>query len=979
MPSDQSLQTSAPPGLSLDKLVQGTVADRFPANRVLSLSGPNGGFFVHDGRLDIFAQEIAPDGRPGLRHYLCTIAAPGFVGVFPGDDAAKVTISAVSRNATLSSIGGSDLCGLAAKDAADLSVLLSGWIESLAGGLSRFFIPRSAPACILSPGLEQIAAPDSLVVTAKGAVWARIQDGEGRLMGLEEGLVKAGSAMIPITMDTWLLPGTHMAVAGQSMEAACTAGEIFDHLSHYHRVYAACLACALEKRQNIEASRLRKRSEKGAQSLGDALGRFVRLVSSFDAHCAAKSPDDALAQACAIAAKPLGITVADTPRLARRRGGDRPLTVEMIARIARFRTRQVALRGDWWRQDLGPMVAFAEEDGRPLALVPHKDRFYSVHDPMSGAPPCRVTQALASNIAPLAWVLYAPLPDGRITPFGLLKLGLRNQRRDLLVALLSGLLASLVANILPIATAATFAHIIPGHHSGQLIQVGLALIMTAAAHVIFKITGDVALLRIEGRMAGKLQAGILDRLLRLPSSFFNRYSTGDLASRTLTIETLRKALTGLVLSSCLAALFSLVSLGLLFYYQPWAALTACFLMLLMLSVATFCGMRQLANLMEGEALSGSIQSQVLQMISGVAKLRVAGAENRAWINWSRNFTELRARSQRSRRVSTLFSVYLAIQDGLSMALIFAVIAGTSGGTMETGAFLAFVSAFSMFMAAMTQLSRTIIQCFAVTPMVNLSRVLLDAVPEVDGNKAFPSQLMGHIEVNGVCFRYDRESPRVLNGLSLQVKPGQFIALVGPSGCGKSTLIKMLLGFEQPEAGGVFYDGVDLRTLDVQAVRRQIGVVLQAGRLMPGTIYENIKGASDASVDDAWDAARMAGLEADIRAMPMGMHTVLTEGTAALSGGQIQRLLIARAVVSKPRILLFDEATSALDNKTQAVVTDSLGRLSVTRIVIAHRLSTVQHADTIFVMDAGRVVESGTYAELMDRNGLFADLAHRQLT
>jgi ABC-type bacteriocin/lantibiotic exporter with double-glycine peptidase domain len=265
------------------------------------------------------------------------------------------------------------------------------------------------------------------------------------------------------------------------------------------------------------------------------------------------------------------------------------------------------------------------------------------------------------------------------------------------------------------------------------------------------------------------------------------------------------------------------------------------------------------------------------------------------------------------------------------------------------------------------------------PLIKFTEPILSAQPEVDSSKADPGRLSGNIEIVNTTFRYERGGPKILDSLSITIRPGEFIALVGPSGCGKSTLMKLLLGFERPETGGIYYDSRDLRNLDMQAVRRQIGVVLQTGKLMPGSLYENIRGPTEATVDDAWEAARMAGIEEDIRAMPMGLHTVLTEGTASLSGGQVQRLLIARALVGKPRILLFDEATSALDNRTQAVVTESLSRLNVTRVAIAHRLSTVMEATRIYVLDGGKVAEMGSYSELMAKNGIFADLAKRQLT
>jgi ABC-type bacteriocin/lantibiotic exporter with double-glycine peptidase domain len=256
--------------------------------------------------------------------------------------------------------------------------------------------------------------------------------------------------------------------------------------------------------------------------------------------------------------------------------------------------------------------------------------------------------------------------------------------------------------------------------------------------------------------------------------------------------------------------------------------------------------------------------------------------------------------------------------------------------------------------------------------------LVSAEVEIADDRKPPGELTGSVELSRVTFRYVPEGPPVIDNLSLRVAPGEYVAIVGPSGSGKSTLFRLLLGFEKAESGAVFFDGKALDTLDVSAVRRQLGVVLQNGRLATGSLYENICGGLQLPLDHAWDAARIAGLDDDIRKMPMGMHTAIAEGVNTLSGGQRQRVLIARAIARRPRILLFDEATSSLDNRSQAIVSDSLEALNVTRIVIAHRLSTVRRADRIVVVSEGRVVQSGTFAALSEEKGVFANFAQRQL-
>jgi ATP-binding cassette subfamily C protein len=371
---------------------------------------------------------------------------------------------------------------------------------------------------------------------------------------------------------------------------------------------------------------------------------------------------------------------------------------------------------------------------------------------------------------------------------------------------------------------------------------------------------------------------------------------------------------------------------------------------------------------------------VLQLLSGIAKLKVVGAEVRAFGVWARLFGEQRRLRFRTRTLGGRLMVFNAAYPALCTMLLFDAILSRAGtpGALTTGEFLAFVAAFNVCLGATLTTSSTLINSLGVVPMYEQIRPILATLPEVSAGKHAPGELSGAVELQHVHFRYQADGPEVLHDVSVRIQPGEFVAFVGPSGSGKSTLFRMLLGFELPEAGSIHYDGQELSGLDIQAVRRQIGVVLQQGRLMAGDIFTNIVGSSLATLDDAWEAARMAGLDDDVRAMPMGMHTMISEGGGTLSGGQRQRLMIARALVNRPRILLFDEATSALDNRTQDIVTQSLSRLQTTRVVIAHRLSTIVNADRIHVIQAGRVVESGTCAELLARDGTFAEMAKRQL-
>jgi NHLM bacteriocin system ABC transporter ATP-binding protein len=447
----------------------------------------------------------------------------------------------------------------------------------------------------------------------------------------------------------------------------------------------------------------------------------------------------------------------------------------------------------------------------------------------------------------------------------------------------------------------------------------------------------------------------------------------------MSIDTIRQTLSGNTLNSVLASLFSIFSLGLLFYYDARLAWLAIGLVAAAIIVTMAAGYLQIKYQRELVDIQGRVSGMVLQLITGITKFRVAGTEERAFVYWAKAFSDQKRTAYEARTVANALVVFNSAYTILASMAIFAAMSLSAENQMTTGEFLGFYAAFSQFLLGALQVSLAVISTLSVVPAYERAKPIFRTAPEISETRASPGELSGEIEVSTVSFRYKENGPLVLRQISLHVEPGEFVALVGPSGSGKSTLLRLLLGFETPEAGAVYYNGQDLSSLDVQEVRRQMGVVLQNGRLLTGTILENIIGSSLMTIDEAWVAAQMCGLDDDIKRMPMGMHTLVSEGGGTLSGGQRQRLLIARAVVTRPRILFFDEATSALDNRTQSIVSESLEKLQTTRVVIAHRLSTIQNADRIYVFESGRIVQQGAYRELIKQPGQFMDLARRQLT
>lgn len=298
--------------------------------------------------------------------------------------------------------------------------------------------------------------------------------------------------------------------------------------------------------------------------------------------------------------------------------------------------------------------------------------------------------------------------------------------------------------------------------------------------------------------------------------------------------------------------------------------------------------------------------------------------------------------------------------------------------LSVSEFMGFQAAFAGFNATLVSLIPYVATIFTVKPYLENLKPILEAEPEVTEDKEDAPSLSGDIEIKNVFYSYGPDLPLVLKGISLHVQPGESVAFVGASGCGKSTLMRLLLGFETPTQGAIYFDGQALAGLNVSSVRTQMGVVLQNGQLLAGDIFTNIVGTSPLTQDDAWEAARMVGLDRDIENMPMGMHTMISEGAGNISGGQRQRILLARSLANRPKIIILDEATSALDNTTQAIVTKSMNAIRATRITVAHRLSTIKDADRIFVMQDGIIAEEGDYETLMKQDGLFAKLARRQM-
>ena len=950
-------------------------------NAPLRLDGP-AVWFIAAGSAEVFA---VPETGEGPRTHLCSAAAGQVLcGTRPDGDGARLGLLAVGHAGTRLRRLSADRLRELARDpgtAADLAARLDGWLSGLLGGISRAAGPKVFAE--LRPGTEtHLGEPGQAARSQEGVAWVRHLAGISMLLGEPE-LPLTDGALFPVPEGLWLVSAGEARLASVGTPDLLAGEELWPALSRFHELCLRHVALQNDRAEQQDRERLERRLDLDRASLRSAYARLASVLRPVDGAGGVRGvreEADPLLAVCALVGRAQGIALrapADAPS-----GGKLEDRLTRICAASRVRSRRVLLREDWWRRDNGPLVAFRTLDPeqkvkRPVALLPVSARAYEMVDPAEGSR-VRVDAAVAESLSGDAHMLYPPLPERAVTKEDLLRAGLAGRRDDLLAILLLGAAGGLLGMLVPILTGQLFGSVIPGAERGQLLQITLALVVAALAGAVFQLTRSIAVLRIGGKADGSVQAAVWDRLLSLPVTFFRGYTVGDLANRSLGINAIREMLTGNVLTLLLGAVFSVFSFVLLFYYSWRLALIATGLVLLLSGVTAGLVYLQIRHQRALLDLQGKIASLLFGLINGIAKLRVAGAEARAFARWAERFAEQRRRTLAAQRAANLQAAFNAVYGVLTSLVIFAVVGYSSTAAMPTGEFLAFSAAFGQFLAAALSLVAAFSSVLTMVPLYERLSPILDTVPEVDESKAEPGDLVGEIEFSHVSFRYQADGPLILDDVSFRAGPGEFIALVGPSGAGKSTCLRLLLGFEKPTSGSLYFDGQDLAGLAVQSVRRQIGVVLQTGRPMAGSIFSNITGSSNLGIDDAWEAARAAGLEEDIKAMPMGMHTVISEGAETFSGGQKQRILIARAIVNRPRIVLFDEATSALDNRTQEIVSRSLERLKATRIVIAHRLSTIQNADRIYVIDGGQVVEEGSYQDLLRRGGPFARLAERQI-
>ncbi len=654
---------------------------------------------------------------------------------------------------------------------------------------------------------------------------------------------------------------------------------------------------------------------------------------------------------------------------------DRNEQLEYLLRPHGIMRRTVTLSKGWYKDAIGAMLGVRKSDGKVTALIPAGFSGYVYTDPETGRR-VKITSKNESLFEEEAIAFYKPLP--------LKKLGIPDLMRYILGTLSAGdfvliaaatLAISLIGMFSPKLNNILFSDVINSGSMRLLFAITVFMVCVSLSSAMIEAVKQLIMARINTKMSVSVQAATMSRVLSLPAEFFKNYSSGELSSRAQYINSLCNMLVSMVLSTGLTSVFSLVYISQIFKYAPALVAPALIITLITVAFSFVSAIVQMKLQKQQMELSSKESGMSYALISGVQKIKLSGSEKRAFARWGNLFAQ---QARLSYDPPTFIKINAVISTAISLAgtLVMYGAAVTSG--VSVADYYAFDTAYGMVSGAFMSLAGIALSAAQIKPIMDMVKPILDAVPEISEGKQVITRLSGGIELNNVSFRYNENMPLVVDNMSLKIRPGQYVAIVGATGCGKSTLMRLMLGFETPQKGAVYFDGKDISAVDLKSLRRNIGVVMQNGKLFSGDIFSNIIiSAPWLTMDDAWHAAELSGIAEDIRRMPMGMHTIISEGSGGVSGGQRQRLMIARAIAPKPKILMFDEATSALDNITQKKVSESLDSLKCTRIVIAHRLSTIKQCDRIIVLDKGRIIEDGKYDELIENGGYFAELVARQ--
>jgi len=949
------------------------------AQRALTLNQENTAWYIESGRLAIAVSHSRAEEAVGWRHRLFSV----------GEGALVLPLEPRPEDPTLTLVGIAEAPVHAIRipldqvtdQLRDHGISPSGALDPWVRGFSALI--GSLSGVDRSTGMSERIPPEGQVSVALGTrldlskdttVLLKAVSGTIGLAGLPDVLLDPESGVMPIASGVIIEAITEHC----GFEVHPVSELEYTGLTSFKRLVRAYLEHYEQYLDHQDQTHQSLADEMDRRGLEQALGEVGQLLS--DIRVPARQRRTELLTAMTLIGEQLGVKLREPARVGEEANLD--LELQAIVDLSDLRMRNVLLNDGWWKSDCGPLLGFLGEERKPAALIRDSAGTYRIVDPESLADQV-VNEQTADMLCVDAKTFSAPIPDNisRLSQIPLW--AVREVLPDIGFVVGLSALITVIGMLVPQMTAVLVDTAIPDANRSLVVELALALFAAAFGVTLLSVAQGIVSIRFSVSSNVKAQLAIFCHVVSLRVPFFQKFSSGDLLDRIMAVSEVSEEFNSTTIRTLLTGLTTSLNLGLLFYYNAKLALIALLLGLMVLGVTvigTISIHKHYRLLMK---LAGEFSGFVFEIANAVGKIRIAGAQRRVFTLWMRRYTQqvsLMLKAQRTEDyIDTLnYSVPL-----MGSVLIYAAGAqlfaqgGLSGDGLTLGIFLAFNTAMATFLIGLTSMSNTVMELLDMFAKFKRIKPLIEAEKESSEGSVDPGALEGGIRLSGIQFRYQQDGPMILTDIDLEFEPGKFFALVGPSGCGKSTIFRLLLGFERPEVGQIMFDSHDLDSLSINSVRRQIGTVLQTAKINAGSILENISGNNQLAIEDIWAAVRDAGLEEDIEQMPMGLHTVISEGGGNISGGQRQRLLIARALVKDPRILLLDEATSALDNRTQAIVTDSLNRRKVTRIAIAHRLSTIHDADKIIVMKRGRVDQVGTFEQLAQTPGLFASMMARQ--
>lgn len=861
---------------------------------------------------------------------------------------------------------------------------IENWAHKLDGALSRFFHARPQAKLLEAEPQQKVEAEGWISGHHNVIIWVEIESGSA-IYGSQDGYAfDTGKARLPLSEVSVVYCSENCTFNGSLSVTEHVNGRLMDNLRHFNHFLMSALSHCLdeeERQHDLRVQRLRSDVEaKGSAALrtvGSVYSDIPEKGASSDAETAL--PPDV--EVWCIALEHLGLHL---PRnLIRSQFVENEEDIFNIVSLCGARYRKIRILEDaWYKRDRGTFISMTIRDKEPVVLIPEKGGRYRIINP--GKNTNKLVEFKDSkSIATSGFMVYKPMPEKIEGWKTIMRFSFEDIMRDMHMVIFIAILIGLLGILSPYFTGEILSNYLPANDLSLFAWALIALAIAAVSRSLLGLANTFAVMRIIGNMTNTVQSAVWIRMLNLPAHFYRQFTAGDLADRANGINSIRETLTQSIFGSLLSVVSGTISILLMFYYSWMMTVFSLFLLAILVAVTFFFTRMQLPHQRKAFMMQGKIEGFIYQMLSGISKIRLLNAENSCMQRWASNYKGQKQHQYKAGMWNVAQSVFDSIAvPAMDLALftfvLFVLLKGEYQPDFDIGDFLAFHVAFGQFSGSILALATAFSTVIESVPLYERVRPVLEAESEYSAGRPDIGTLRGKIQFSNVNFSYHQGEALVLQRLSFTIQPGEYVALVGTSGSGKSTISRLLLGFEKPNSGSVLIDNHDLNDVDIRSVRRQMSTVLQTSHIMQGNIFDNITaGRNHLTMDHVWLAAEKAGLKDDIEKLPMGLHTVIAEGGVGLSGGQRQRLLIARALIEPAGIVLFDEATSALDNITQAIVQKSLNSVNATRIVIAHRISTVRDVDRILVLDAGQIIESGSYKELEEKGGLFSELVKRQ--